>query len=428
MKKNKKHDKKLKIWLIHHGEPPPFATGVAAFRTARLSKKLALRGHDVTYWCSSFWHHKKILFCRENKNIKVNNYNLHVLHVGKYKNNHSISRYFHHKKMAKLFSKEAKISEKPDIIISSLPIHYCAYEAVKFGNENQIPIIIDIRDYWPDIFLKCFPKILQWLGRLIFKEDFRVTKYSLKNATTLVSMMSHLLKWGGKYAERSLNDDDKVFFLGGDDSNYDNCEKLVQLFPEIKEKLERRFVASYIGTFGSLTHPLAIIEAARHLKSIKKGDNILFLLGGHGDYYKKCIDAAKGLENVIFLGWLDNNRIEALNSISSVGIIPSLEEISLPNKAFSYLGAGLPIISSEKGDLNNLLEKYHAGFYFDISNPKQLSNKILDLSKLDSKSYNRISENAKLLFKKHFQADKIYKEYADYVEYIANKYGCIKKS
>lgn len=171
---------------------------------------------------------------------------------------------------------------------------------------------------------------------------------------------------------------------------------------------------------------LSIVEAARYLNRIEQGSNILFLLGGRGDYYKKCMDAAKGLENVIFLGWLNSDGIKALNSVSSVGVIPSLEEVSLPNKAFSYLGAGLPVISSSKGDLNNLLEKYHAGFYFDISNPIQLANKILDLSKLDDKLYNRISENAKSLFKEHFQADKIYKKYADYVEHIVDKYGSEK--
>lgn len=418
--------KKLRVWLIQHGEPPPTIPNLTSFRTARLSKELASRGHDVTYWCSSFWHHKKIFICQENKEVQVNNYKLNILHAGKYNSNHSISRYFHHRRMAKQFSKEARNRDHPDIIIAALPIHYCAYEAVRFGKENRIPVIVDIRDYWPDNYLMLFPKRFRWLGRLVFRNDFKITKIALQNATALVSMMSKSLEWGCKnYAERNLTSDDRVFFIGGDEFNTRRFENIAQIFPELEGRTEGRFIVYYIGSFSFLNHPLIIIEAAKYLNSIGYKDRILFLLAGMGDYYKRCVNAANGLDNVMFLGWVDTGKMAALNSISSVGIIPSFEEFSFPNKAFSYLGGGLPILSSEQGDLKHLLEKYNAGSYFNISDPIQLANEILNLSQLDDDAYAKISENAKSLFRDHLQADAIYRKYADYVEHIARKYGFV---
>lgn len=420
--------KKLKIWLLQDGEPLPVFSDNTSFRTARLSKELASRGHDVTYWCSSMQHHKKTVYCEENKNVIVDNYTLSILHAGKYESNHSVSRYLHHRKLAQLFSKEARNREVPDIIIAGFPIHYCAYEAVKFANENKIPVVVDIRDYWPDIFLTLFPKKLQGLGRFIFKNDFEIARKALQNATVLVSMMSHLLEWGAKrYAKRNLNTEDRVFFIGGDDFGNGCCEKSDQLFQEIEGGIQGRFVVNYTGSFSRSNHPLAMIEAAKHLNSMGHKERVLFLLAGHGDYYQHCVKTAQGLDNVVFLGWLSADRIAALNSISSVGIFPSVQEFSFPNKAFSYLGAGLPILSSEHGDLNCLLEKYNAGFHFDLNDPIQLANKILDLSRLDHETYNKISENAKSLFQDHLRAAKIYREYADHVEYIANKYSCTKR-
>jgi glycosyltransferase involved in cell wall biosynthesis len=82
------------------------------------------------------------------------------------------------------------------------------------------------------------------------------------------------------------------------------------------------------------------------------------------------------------------------------------------------------VFSSEHGDLHSLLERYEAGFYFDISDPVQLANKILDMSNLDSQSYKKISDNCKSLFRDHLQADVIYRKYADHVEHIAHKYSC----
>ena len=415
----------LKIWLIQHGEPLPVLPKATSLRTARLSKELASRGHDVTYWCSSLWHHKKIVYCSENKEMKVDGYNLSILHAGAYKSNHSFDRYLHHRKMAKLFSEEARKREKPDIIVAGLPIHYCAYEAVRFGNENHIPVIVDIRDYWPDNLLMLFPKKLQWIGRLVLSKDFEVTRFAMTNATSIVSMMSHMLEWGiKKYAKRNRNDDDRVFFIGGDEFSNGRSIDAIQTLPVLNGKINDRFVVNYIGGFSFLNHPLVIIEAAKYLNSIGQKDRILFVLAGNGDYYQRCVKSAKGLENVIFLGWLDPDGIIALNSISSVGVIPSMEEFSFPNKAFSYLEGGLPILSSENGDLHSLLEQYEAGYYFDISDPIQLANRILDLCRLDKESYKKISENSKTLFRNHLRASEIYKQFADYVEDIACRYAC----
>lgn len=425
MKNNTKGERKiLSIWLIQHGEPLPVFSNAMHFRTARLARELASRGHDVTYWCSSLWHHKKVLFCKENKEVRVDNYNLIILHAGKYESNHSLSRYFHHRKMAKLFSREARKKERPDIIIAGLPIHYCAYEAVKFGNEKHIPVIVDIRDYWPNRLLMLFPKRFQWLGRLLLKRDFMVTKAALRNASVLVSTMSHMLEWGIKeYAERKANSDDRVFFIGGDNLNIRSCENVEELFPELKGRTHGRFIVNYIGSFSFLNHPMVIVEAAKYLQCIGQMDQILFILAGNGDYFERCVNAAKGVDNVLFLGWVDTEGIAALNSVSSVGVIPSYEEVSFPNKAFAYLGSGLPVLSSENGDLNSLLGKYGAGFYYDISNPMQLANKILDLSRLDKDVFGKLCESAKSLFQDHLQADKIYRKYADHVEHIAYKYA-----
>jgi glycosyltransferase involved in cell wall biosynthesis len=255
-----------------------------------------------------------------------------------------------------------------------------------------------------------------------------VTKAALQDATVLVSMMSHLLEWGvKKYAERNLNSDDRVFFIVGDDSNNNRCQNPDQLFPEIEGGIRGRFVVNYVGSFSHLNQPMVIIEAAKYLNALGHKDRILFILAGHGDYYERCVNVAQGHGNVVFLGWVNADKITALNSISSVGVFPSAQEFAFPNKAFSYLGAGLPVLSSEHGDLNSLLEKYKAGYYFDITDPIQLANKILSLSMLDHEAYNKISENAKSLFQDYLRADKIYREYADYVEYIANKYRCGKK-
>jgi len=413
----------LKVWLIQHGEPLPLAPTGSVFRTARLAKELAGRGHDVTYWCSSLYHHKKTLYCEETTVMEADGYRLHVLHAGSYTSNHSLGRWQHHRRMARLFAQDAATKEKPDIIVAGLPVHYCAFEAVRFGKQHGIPVVVDIRDAWPDLFLMVFPRGLRWLGRMMFARDFAVARTAMAEATTLVSMMTQLLDWGlERYAGRPRAGDDRVYLIGGDDVSVPSSDPAT-LFPQLAGRVKGRLVVNYIGSFSYLNHPMVLVEAAKAVKAMGHDDDVLFVLAGMGDFHARCVEAARGLNNVVFPGWIDNAGIAALNSMSDLGVIPSFEEFSFPNKAFSYLGGGLPIMSSEHGDLSALLEKYRAGYHFEMSDPAGLAQQIVALSKLDSEEYGKLKANARSLFHDHLRADVIYRQFADYVQEMAHKHG-----
>jgi glycosyltransferase involved in cell wall biosynthesis len=235
-----------------------------------------------------------------------------------------------------------------------------------------------------------------------------MTKFALRNASCVVSMMSNLLDWGlGKYAGRKANARDAVFFIGGDKFDAVSPDCFFKIFPEIEQsKLHNRIVVNYIGSYTYLTHPLTLIQAANIIKAKGLADRFAFVLAGKGDYLEKCQNAAKGLDNVFFVGWVDNNGVSALNSISSVAVLPSYEKYSFPNKTFAYLSSGLPLISSENGDLRALLDSYRAGFYFDINNPGSLAERLIEVSKLSHKSLKQFSENALKLFEDKLQLKK----------------------
>ena len=60
-------------------------------------------------------------------------------------------------KFKNLASKEKIL---PDLILSSIPTSELSLEATKLGRKNNIPVILDIRDLWPDVFLDVLPKFL----------------------------------------------------------------------------------------------------------------------------------------------------------------------------------------------------------------------------------------------------------------------------
>ncbi|MDP4224977.1 MAG: glycosyltransferase family 4 protein [Bacteroidota bacterium] len=406
--------KPLNIWLLRDGETLPVVKDAKKMRTWRLSEALADRGHSVTWWSSNFFHAKKEKICEGNKTLKLrDNLTVRFLDCGTYKKNVSFQRIKHHFILGKKFAALAKEEEKPDIIISSLPTLDFPREAIKYGKAHNIPVIIDVRDMWPDIFISYVPLFLRPFIRLpIFLYNKKI-KYCLKKAQGIVSMSEDLLGWALKKANLK-KDNNKVFYLGYDESSAHEKE-LIQELAEVKKD---NFVFSYLGSFVKSYEVDLIIEAA---KILEKDTNFkgYFVLAGEGDLWKTLKQKAEGLKKVIVLGWLDKKKSAYLMDITDVSLIPN-KTTAFPNKVFEALYFGKPMIFCMNGEAKDVLEKYKAGIYYEKGNINSFINGIKEI--LKSNKLEIMKQNSHDLYHTHFTAHKIYSEYCDYIEKIHSNY------
>jgi glycosyltransferase involved in cell wall biosynthesis len=408
---------KLNIWLIQIGEILPLDEKQRKMRTAFLVDKLVEKGHNVLWWTSAFDHFKKDWIFKKDTEVTLNSgLRLYALKGIGYKKNISLSRFIDHRIIAWKFKKIAPKMPKPDIIIASTPPYDLAYQAVKYAKRNKIPMIVDIRDEWPDIFLNFFPSKLQKIAKLFLFNDFRMIKKTMMEADALISMMNSLLNWGLKYANRKKRETDRVFYIGA--KKVLNIKNVLN--SELQSKLQNKFVISYISAFSNIYNPEILIDCAKKLKNNK---NIIFVLAGDGPLYKYIKEKASNLANVVMLGWLNQNEISSILQYSKIGIVPTPFLIeAFPNKVFTYLSSGLPIISSLQGELKSIIEKYQIGFYYPPNDVEAFVNCILKLYN-NPQLYKKMSENAKRIFDEMFDADKIYEEYANHIEkfYVSYK-------
>jgi len=75
----------------------------------------------------------------------------------KYKKNVSIERIINHHILAYKFSKLAELEVQPDVVLCSYPTIELSLVATKYGKRKNVPVIIDVRDLWPDNFLDMVP-------------------------------------------------------------------------------------------------------------------------------------------------------------------------------------------------------------------------------------------------------------------------------
>lgn len=407
----------MRIWLITIGEPLPNVSESKKLRTALLADELVKRGHHILSFVSAYNHLKKEWVYQEDRTVKIrDNYYLQVIKGSGYRKNISLQRFIDHRIIARKFSKVAVTIPKPDIIITSMPPHDLAHETVLFAKQNNIPVLVDIRDPWPDLFFQNFPSAFRKQIKFIFRNEFRMLKGAMKYANGLLATTSTLLDWGLKYAQREKSENDKVFYLGHKRKN-DFAESLIDK-KNIKtaKELDGKFIIFFVGTIANYHNPLILVHAAKKL--LKKYSDIHFVIAGDGELLNELKRESENLSNVSLLGWLNSNEIEFWLKKCTVGacITPKTIDI-IPNKTGTYLSAKLPVISAFQGDLKKLVEKYQIGFNYPPNNVNELTKCILKLYE-DKTLYTTMSENAKKVFTDMFDADKIYSEYANHIELI----------
>ena len=362
---------------------------------------------------------KKIEFDCDTDLVIANSFRVKILYAGGYKKNISLSRYLHHLKLAFSFYKNAKLEKVPDLIVCSFPLIELTYAAIKYAKANKIPIVVDIRDPWPDIILQSLPSIPFFIFYPASKLMNLVIKNSFKYTSAITACSEGYLDWALKKFNSKRRILDKVFYLGCDDQKTNINILVKNKFRKLENDLEGKFIVFFVGTFGHTYDLDLVVKAARILHG-EGNENIHFLLAGDGTKFSLILKKSHLLKNITFTGWLNQEDIKYLSSISDIGIIPMNQMNGcLPNKFYDYSCAGLPILSSLEGDANQLLREYNFGMTYQKNNEHDLVKKV-KLYACSEEILNLHSRNSRFIFNNKFDSHIIYDEFAQYLGEIIN--------
>ena len=149
---------------------------------------------------------------------------------------------------------------------------------------------------------------------------------------------------------------------------------------EEKYGVEGKFVVSYMGAAGVANGLDYFLECAR--ASLKRGQNIHFLLCGEGAVLPRLKEAAKrlNLSNLTFHDFKNREGVRQVMSVTDVAFIcykavPILETGS-PNKYFDGLAAGKLIVANFGGWIKEEIESHSCGIYVNPNQPTDFANKI----------------------------------------------------
>lgn len=403
----------MNIWLLRTSEPMPVVDKDGrTLRMGMIAEELSKRGHNVTWFASTFNHFTKQQSFDKDTIVKVkDNYYLNLSYAPAYKKNISLERILNHKVTANKFRKKAKELEKPDLIYVSYPTIEYAEEAVKYGKKNDVPVIVDIRDLWPDIFNHNLPKWMRLLAAPYIKLMNHKAKRVMKNAYAINGNSEAVLNWGLHKGNREKSDLDRYFYIGY------NRPINISVLKEFDKIDKSKFNISFLATINNQFDYEKIAQLARNLE--KKDKDIIINICGDGPHMNDLKKQIEGINNINLLGWVGKDEINYVLQNSQIGLAPYKNtfdfQMGVSNKFAEYIAYGLPIALTSEGYMKSLLEEYDCGI--STQNMEELSNYILKL-KNDDEKYKLTSNNAKELYEKDFQANKIYVKLVDYLEEI----------
>ena len=410
----------MRVWLITIGEPlPTYGTGDRLHRTGQLASRLVSEGHRVVWWSSTFDHARKRYRFRTDTWVDVTSqYRICLLHprIG-YSGHVSFARIVNHYLVAERFRRFASKEPVPDVILCSLPTLELSVEATSYGRRNAVPVVIDARDMWPDIFLDPVPGMVRPIAELALQPLRMMARRACSRASAIVGITPGFVEWALRYAGRERTALDRDFPFAYAEPKFPEADLSHSVGRWASMDVTKdKFVVCFFGALGRQFDLDTVIGAARILSGQERG--FLFVLCGAGDrldYYKRL---AAGCPNVLFPGWIGAADIWALMRLASVGLAPYRSSpnfiVHIPNKPIEYLCGGLPVVSSLKGTLAELLSAQRCGITYENGNAKSLATLMKELYDNPDRRA-EMSKNARALYESRYEAETVYHDMVDHL-------------
>jgi glycosyltransferase involved in cell wall biosynthesis len=182
-----------------------------------------------------------------------------------------------------------------------------------------------------------------------------------------------------------------------------------------------KFIIGFLGSlfpWNGLPH---LIEAAELI--IKKYPDTLFLIGGGQEPMKSELEdlvKKKRLNDYfIFSGQIEWKDAPVFISTFDIAALPAdFKQLSSgisPQKLYSYIACGKPVIASDTPGLPDFFRKYNIGLIFKSGNPADLAEKISNFRTIPENQLRNFASNARNCAVENHSWEKIVKDSINWI-------------
>ena len=341
----------MRVWVVEVGEPLPFDPGVPRLmRAGLLSETLASRGHDVTWWTAAFDHSRKELRPRGRRTVESGGgrYEVELLRSIGYRRHVSARRMVEHTVNAVDFLLRARSAPRPDVIVAGLPTLELTAACARLGRRWNRPVVVDVRDLWPDIFEAALPHRFRSVRRALLSPLRALARYACRSSVAITGVSEPFRDWGLRHARRAARPTDQAFPPAYRPLDLDSAARQRGDGFWRAHGLDRHTVVAFVGALSDQFEFEPVLDVARRWRETHP--DLVFVLAGDGPARAALTVASRDLGNVCLPGWIDAEQIAALLARASIGLapykpVPNFLD-NLTNKVVEYLAYSVPVVST----------------------------------------------------------------------------------
>ncbi len=416
-----------RIWIVATGEPLPFdGDQVRLHRAGLLAREMADRGAEVTWWTTSFDHIQKrrrpLPDAAEWAGVHIR-----MLRVPGYRKNVSLRRLFDHLvggwRAARTF-RRLPGEDRPDVIVVALPTLELCVAATWYGKRAGVPVLVDVRDWWPDYFLNPFPSSLHPLLRIPLAPYYWMARYACRNAAGITGISEPFVDWGLRHARRPRQ-------------TLDRCHYFTYVTDEISDA-DRRDAATFwdrLGVqeqrqsirlcfLGTLATSMDLDTAiAGTLRAREAGIPAELVICGDGEERAR-LEASYGNESgILFAGFVDRPKLVTLMARSDLAIAPYRPEPSfeatISNKMVEYLAGGLPVLTSlQQGAFVDLASTAGFARTYPSGDPEYFADLLREFT-VNPELLTQMAGAATVAYQSSFQYDRVMTDWFEHLSQLA---------
>jgi glycosyltransferase involved in cell wall biosynthesis len=358
----------MRILYVYDGNWPQGAT-----RVAKQTRSLARAGHDV-----------HLVSRNELRGPRIEHLEWMTVHrlpsfIPRWLNRGMNFPYFFNPVWMSVIHKTGVRCQADCIIVADLPL---APTAIWAGQKLGVPVHYDMAEVYPEFLRGLWgfdemswsdhlvrnPTIAEWLERFVLKRvasTFVVSDESLRRCLAL-----------GVPADR-------LVLVG---NTPEAPEQLYEpaMRPQEFEVLNGRRILLFVGILIGDRGVARAIEAMSFLRN-DIPDAVLVIIGD-GPERPRLEQQVRDLEledSVVLLGWKEHGSLARYYTHADVGLLPFLDgshvRITLANKLFDYMGAGLPVIASDLPPMRRIVEECKSGILAPAGNAAALAASIREI-------------------------------------------------
>ena len=391
----------MNVWIVNHYAIPPSMGGLV--RHYYFSKYLQKKGHQVKIFTASKVHNTEINMITDKSLYKekmMDQVEYTFVRSRDYKGNgidriiNMIDFPFKIRKAMKTFYKE----QRPDVIYTSSPDLFVAFFALLFGRKHGIPVVVEIRDLWPESIVE-YNKMSK--KNPVIQILYQLEKWIYKKADRIIFTMP-----GGKEYIRDRGWDriinlDKVYHLNnGVDIEEFEHNKMIYKLEDSDLNNQEVYKVIYVGSIRLANHLGELIEAAQILKE-RGRDDILFLIYGEGTEKQKLQEECEKKQlNVKFKGKIEKKYIPYVLNCSDLNVI-NVKNTGLTkygcswNKLFEYIASEKPLLCNFPQGKYDLIIQNGLGVSRKFETREQYAEQILQFVDMGQNECEKIMENSR---------------------------------